>query len=83
MVSLTAIILIVDIFIQNINITTSHRRFAADEIYKCILNENIWISIRISQKFVPKGTINNTTALVQGNGSAPTKRQAIIWPNDG
>ena len=30
-----------------------------------LLNENIWISIAISLKFVPKGPINNIPALVQ------------------
>ena len=29
------------------------------------LNENIWISIKISLKFIPKGPINNIQALVQ------------------
>ena len=38
----------------------------ADDIFKCIsLNENIWISIKISLKFVPKCVINNIPALVQ------------------
>ena len=38
----------------------------ADNIFKCIfLNENLWISINISLKFVPKGPINNIQALVQ------------------
>ena len=37
-----------------------------DDIFKCIfLNENVWISIKISLKFVPKGPINNILALVQ------------------
>ena len=37
-----------------------------DEIFKCIfLNENVWISIEISLKFVPKGLFNNIPALVQ------------------
>ena len=41
-------------------------RHFADDIFKCIsLNENIWISIKISLKFVPKGPINNIPALVQ------------------
>ena len=41
------------------------RRFP-DDIFKCIfLNENVWISIKISLKFVPKGPINNIPALVQ------------------
>ena len=38
----------------------------ADDIFKCIfLNENIWISIKISLKFVPNVSINNIPALVQ------------------
>ena len=38
----------------------------ADDIFKCIfLNENVWIPIRISMIFVPKGPINNIPALVQ------------------
>ena len=41
------------------------RRFP-DDIFKCIfLNENVWISIEISPKFVPNGLINNFSALVQ------------------
>ena len=36
------------------------------DIFKCIfLNENVWISIKISLKFVPKGSISNIPALVQ------------------
>ena len=35
-------------------------------IFKCIfLNENAWISIKISLKFVPKGPMNKIPALVQ------------------
>ena len=38
----------------------------ADDIFKRIFfNENVWISIKISLKFVPKGPINNMPALVQ------------------
>ena len=37
----------------------------ADAIFKCIfLNENVWIVIKISLQFVPKGPINNIPALV-------------------
>ena len=40
-------------------------RHFADDIFKCIfLNENVWISIEISLKFVPKGPIDNIPALV-------------------
>ena len=38
----------------------------ADDIFNCIfMNEDIWISIKISLKFVPEGPINNFAALVQ------------------
>ena len=41
-------------------------RHFADDIFKCIfVNENLWIPIKISLKFVPKGPINNIPALVQ------------------
>ena len=41
-------------------------RHFADDIFRCIfLNENVCISIKISLKFVPKGSINNIPALVQ------------------
>ena len=40
-------------------------RHFADNILKCIsLNENVWIPIEISLKFVPKGLIDNIPALV-------------------
>ena len=38
----------------------------ANDIFKCIfLNEKVRISIKISLKFVPKGPIDNESALVQ------------------
>ena len=41
-------------------------RHFPDDIFKCIfLNENEWISIKISLKFVPKGQINNIPSLFQ------------------
>ena len=41
-------------------------RHFTDDIFKCIfLNKNVWILIKISLKFVPKGRINNIPALVQ------------------
>ena len=41
-------------------------RHFPDDIFKCIfLNENVWISIKVSLTFVPKGPINNIPALVQ------------------
>ena len=61
-----------------------NRRPFADDIFKCIfLNENVWISIRISLKFVPKGPINIIPALVQimawrRPGDKPLSEQMII-----
>ena len=50
-------------------------RHFPDNIFKYILlNENIWIWIKISLKFVPKGSINNIPALVQ--------IMAWRWPGD-
>ena len=41
-------------------------RHFPDDIFKCIfLNENLWILIMISLKFVPDGPINNIPPLVQ------------------
>ena len=53
---------------QGVNILEQrqNRRHFPDDISKCILfNENVWISIQISLRFVPKGPINNIPALVQ------------------
>ena len=48
-------------------------RHFPDDIFKCVfLNENVWIPIKISLKFVPKGPIYNIPALVQ-----------IIWRRPG
>ena len=41
-------------------------RYFADDIFKCIfLNSDVWVSLKISLKFVPKFPINNNPALVQ------------------
>ena len=41
------------------------RHFADDTFKRIFLNENVRISIKISLKFVPKGSFNNIPALVQ------------------
>ena len=41
------------------------RRFLDDILKRIFLNENVWVSISISLKFVPKGSISNISALVQ------------------
>ena len=38
----------------------------ADDIFNCIfMHENVWISLKVSLKFVPKFPINNIPAMVQ------------------
>ena len=41
------------------------RHSADDTLNRIFLNENIRISIKISLKFIPNGSINNNPALVQ------------------
>ena len=53
------------IFVNTLRRRQNGRHFP-DDIFKCIfLNENVWISIKISLRFVPKGPIDNIPALVQ------------------
>ena len=54
--------------VENLNTLRPRQngRHFPDDIFKCIfLNENVWISINISMKFVPRGPNNNFIALVQ------------------
>ena len=49
----------------NTSLPGQNGRHFADDIFKHIfLNENVRISIKISQEFVPKGPIENKSALV-------------------
>ena len=50
---------------EHIEADTKWRRFPKDIFKRIFMNENKWISIKISLKFVPKGPINNIPALVQ------------------
>ena len=43
----------------------NEQHFADDIFIRIFFNGNVWISIKISLKFVPKGPINNIPALVQ------------------
>ena len=43
----------------------NEQHFADDNLKRIFFNENVWISIKISLKFVPNGPINNISALVQ------------------
>ena len=52
-------------FFNTLRLRQNGRHFP-DDIFKCIFfNENIWISIKTSLKFVPEGPINNIPSLVQ------------------
>ena len=56
------------ILIQLINTLRprQNRRHFADGFFKCIfLNENVWIPVKLSLKYVPKSPFNNIPALVQ------------------
>ena len=57
-------------FVQNLDHNTLRLRqnghHFTDDIFKCIfLNEHLWISLKISLKFIPKVQINNILTLVQ------------------
>ena len=59
-----------------------------DDIFKhMFLNENMWISIKISLKFVPTSPIDNNPALVQIKawhqlGDKPLSEPMLIWFTD-
>ena len=51
-------------YLNTLRLRQNGRHFA-DDNFKCIfLNENVWIPIKISLKFVPQGPINIIPALV-------------------
>ena len=52
-------------YINTLRPKQNGRHFADDIFKRIFLNENIWIPIKISVMFVPKGSINNIPALVQ------------------
>ena len=55
----------VGIWVNTLRLRQSCSHFA-DGIFKCIFsNENVWISLKISLKFVPMVQINNIAVLVQ------------------
>ena len=66
------------------NILRLRQRHFADDLFESIfLNKTIWILIKISLKFVPKGPVNNVLDSIGSyNGLTPTRRQGIIWTND-
>ena len=59
----TALVFVI-IIIKTLRPRENGRHFADDILKGIFLNENVWIPLQISLKFVPKGTIDNITALV-------------------
>ena len=59
----------------------NHRHFADDIFKRSFLNEDVWISRKILLEFVPELWIN--ISIGSDNGLPSTRRQAIIWANDG
>ena len=53
-----------DEFVNTLRPRQDGRHFPDDSFKWIFLNENVWISIEVSLKFVPKGPINNIPALV-------------------
>ena len=55
-------------------------RHFPDHIFKWIfVNENVWISINISLKFVPRGPVNNIPTLVQVMADQATSHYLNQW----
>ena len=50
---------------NTLRLRRNRRHFAGDILKRIFWNENLWILIKISLKFIPKHPVNNITALVQ------------------
>ena len=53
------------IIVNSLRPRQNGRHFADNTFKRLFQNENVWISIKISLKFVPKAPINNIPSLVQ------------------
>ena len=51
--------------VNTLRLRQNGRHFPYDIFKNIFLNENVWILIKISLTFVPKGPVNNNLALVQ------------------
>ena len=59
------------------------RHFPNDIFKWILLNENVWILITISLNFVSLGVNQQYSSIGSDKCLAPTRRQVIIWTNDG
>ena len=65
--------------VNTLRLRQNDRHFA-DDILKCIFfNENAWIPIEISLKFVLPGVQLTISQQCPDNGLAPTRQQPITW----
>ena len=53
------------IYVNTLKPRRNEQHFADDIFKRIFFNENVWITIKISLKFFPKGPINNIPALIQ------------------
>ena len=72
---------------QHIDIETKWPPFSRRHLQMPFLEWNVWISIKISSKLVPKGPINNIPALVRvmarcGPGDKPLSEPMFVWFTD-
>ena len=80
----TPLFKLISIPVNTLGLRQNCRHFA-DDIFKCIfLNENLWISIKISQKFVSKFRIINIPVLIQimawrRPGDKPLSEPMIVY----
>ena len=56
---------VIIIVINTLRPRQNGHQFTDDIIKYIFLNENVWVSIKISLEFVPRGPVNNTPVLVQ------------------
>ena len=71
------------IYINILRPRQNGRHFPDDIFIWISLNENVWISIKISWNFIAKSPINIFSSIGSDNGLAPSRWQTIIWTNDG
>ena len=70
--------------LNTLRLRRNGHRFPDDIFKHILLNENVWISIKISLKFVPKGPINNIPAFVpimawRRTGDKPLSEVMTAW----
>ena len=76
-----------NMFVNSLRPRKNRHNFAHD-VFKCnLLNENVWIPIKLLLEYVPKGPINNIPALVQimawrRTGDKPLSEPMMIQFND-